>query len=103
MNGASEMSAQIIDLRTHRIGLGKFVPTPIPAMRDTRAEVADKVRGYCELLSLSPEQIGTCAAVAMVRLKNGAHVMNAVAAGKDRADRMFRARYVPRGGSDDAA
>jgi len=97
------MSAQIIDLRTHRIGLGKFVPTPIPAPHDTRAEAADKVRGYCELLSLSPEQIGTCAAVAMVRLKNGAHVMNAVAAGKDRADRMFRARYVPRGNGPEAA
>lgn len=97
------MSAQIIDIRTHRIGLGKFVPTPIPALHDTRAEVADKVRGYCELLSLSDEQTDKCAAVAMARLNNGAHVMNAVAAGKDRADRMFRARYVPRGGSDDAA
>lgn len=79
------MSAQIIQLDTHRVMLGRFVPTPIPAL--------NTVRGYCELLSLSAEQTGLCIAVAMQRLSNGGHPMNAIAAGKDRADRMFRASY----------
>lgn len=91
------MSAQVIDLRTHRVMLGRFVPTPIPALNAVRADVGGKVRGYCELLSLTAEQTGTCIAVAMQRLGNGAHPMNATAAGKDRADRMFRASYKPVG------
>lgn len=91
------MSAQIIQLDTHRVMLGRFVPTPVPALNAVRADVYSKVRGYCELLSLSPEQIGLCSAVAMQRFANGGDPKNAVAAGKDRADRMFRASYKPVG------
>lgn len=97
------MSAQVIDLRTHRVTIGRFVPTPIPALNTVRAEVDGKVRGYCELLSLSPEQTGLCIAVALQRLANDAHPMNAAAAGKDRADRIFRASFKPKGDGPEAA
>lgn len=97
------MSAQVIDLRTHRVVLGRFVPKPIPAMNAVRADVDGKVRGYCELLSLSAEQTGICIAVALQRLSNGAHQMNAAAAGKDRADRIFRASWKPKGDGPAAA
>jgi hypothetical protein len=82
------MSAQIIDIRTHRVA-------HIGAPRTLRSEVDREVRGYCELLGLSPQQTGLCVAVALQRFANGGAPKNAAAAGKDRADRIFRASPTP--------
>ena len=60
-----------------------------------RTQIDEQVRGYCELLSLTIEQTGLCSAVAVQRFANGAEPANAIAAGKDRADRIFRASYKP--------
>lgn len=85
------MSAQVIDIRTHRPALFPLTPT-LPTLR---TQIDNQVRGYCELLGLSIHDIGMCSAVAMQRFSNGADPRNAVAAGKDRADRIFRASYTP--------
>ena len=86
------MSATVIDLMTHRPHLFRVGAPTIPTIR---TQIDQQVRGYCELLSLSPEQIGLCSAVAMQRFANGGDPKNAAAAGKDRADRMFRATWTP--------
>lgn len=87
------MSAQVIELSTHRPQLYRV---GAPTISTLRTQIDQQVRGYCELLSLSPEQIGICSAVAMQRYANGGDVKNAACAGKDRADRMFRASYKPK-------
>jgi len=86
------MSATVIDLMTHRPHLYRVGTPTIPTIR---TQIDQQVRGYCELLSLSPEQIGLCSAAAMQRFANGGDPKNAVAAGKDRADRIFRASWTP--------
>lgn len=95
------MSAQVIDIRTHRPAT--FRINSAPPRHTVRMQIDEQVRGYCELLSLSIEQIGLCSAVALQRFSNGADPRNAVAAGKDRADRMFRAKYKPCGNGPEAA
>ena len=95
------MSAQVIDIRTHRPAT--FHINGAPPRHTVRTQIDQQVRGYCELLSLSPEQIGLCSAVAMQRFANGGDPKNAVAAGKDRADRIFRASWQPKGSGPRAA
>jgi hypothetical protein len=85
------MSAQVIDIRTHRPHLYSVGASTI------RLHIDQQVRGHCELLGLSPEQIGLCIAAALNRLNNGADPKNAVAAGKERADRIYRASLKPSG------
>lgn len=94
------MSAQVIDFSTHRPHLFRVGVPTIPTIR---TQIDQQVRGYCELLSLTPEQIGLCSAVAMQRFANGGDPKNAVAAGKDRADRIFRASWKPKGDGPRAA
>ncbi len=94
------MSAQVIDLQTHRSRIYRVGTPTIPTIR---TQIDQQVRGYCELLSLSPEQIGLCSAAAMQRFANGGDPKNAVAAGKDRADRIFRASWTPKGDGPRAA
>lgn len=97
------MSAQVIDLRTHRVMLGRFVPTPIPALNAVRADVDDKVRAYCKSLGLSLESTGTCIATALTRLGNCGQSANAIAAGKEHANRICRANSKPKGDGPNAA
>lgn len=85
------MSAQIIQLSSHRRALFR----PAPAHATLRKQIDEQVRGYCELLGLTLEQTGLCSAVAVQRFANGGDARNAVAAGKDRADRIFRAGWKP--------
>lgn len=87
------MSAQVIDIRTHRPAA--FHINGAPPRHAVRQQIDEQVRGYCELLSLTIEQTGLCSAVAVQRFANGAEPRNAIAAGKDRADRIFRASYKP--------
>lgn len=87
------MSAQVIDIRTHRAAT--YHVNGAPPRHTVRTQIDEQVRGYCELLGLTIEQIGLCSAVAVQRFANGAEPKNAIAAGKDRADRIFRASYRP--------
>lgn len=89
------MSAQVIDIRTHRPAM--FRVGAAPTIQTIRVEIDEQVRGYCELLGLSPQNTGLCSAVALQRFANGGEPKNAIAAGKDRADRIFRASYRPSG------
>lgn len=89
------MSAQVIDIRTHRPAT--FHINGAPPRHEVRQQIDEQVRGYCELLSLTLEQTGLCSAVAVQRFANGGDAKNAIAAGKDRADRIFRASYRPSG------
>lgn len=88
------MSAQVIDIQTHRPHMYRVGAPTIPTIR---TQIDQQVRGYCELLGLTIEQIGLCSAVALQRFGNGGEPRNAIAAGKDRADRIFRASYRPSG------
>lgn len=94
------MSAQVIDISTHRPAMYRVGAPTIPTIR---TQIDEQVRGYCELLSMTPEQIGLCSAVAMQRFSNGGDPKNSVAAGKDRADRIFRASWTPKGDGPRAA
>lgn len=85
------MSAKIIQLSSHPRALFR----PAPARTTLRKQIDEQVRGYCELLGLTLEQTGLCSAVAVQRFQNGGDPKNAVAAGKDRADRIFRAGWKP--------
>jgi len=87
------MSAQVIDIRTHRPAT--FHINGAPPRHAVRQQIDEQVRGYCELLGLTVEQTGLCSAVAVQRFANGGDAKNAIAAGKDRADRIFRASYKP--------
>ena len=87
------MSAQVIDIRTHRPAT--YTVNGAPPRHAVRQQIDEQVRGYCELLSLTLEQTGLCSAVAVQRFANGGDAKNAIAAGKDRADRIFRASYKP--------
>lgn len=87
------MSAQVIDIRTHRPPV--YHVNGAPPRHTVRTEIDQQVRGYCELLSLTIEQTGLCSAVAVQRFANGAEPRNAIAAGKERADRIFRASFKP--------
>ncbi len=87
------MSAQVIDIRTHRPAA--YHVNGAPPRHTVRTQIDQQVRGYCELLGLTIEQTGLCSAVAVQRFANGAEPANAIAAGKDRADRIFRASYKP--------
>lgn len=87
------MSAQVIDIRTHRPAT--FHINGAPPRHAVRQQIDEQVRGYCELLGLTIEQTGLCSAVAVQRFANGGDAKNAIAAGKDRADRIFRASYQP--------
>lgn len=87
------MSAQVIDIRTHRPAT--YHVNGAPPRHAVRQQIDEQVRGYCELLGLTLEQTGLCSAVAVQRFANGAEPKNAIAAGKDRADRIFRASYKP--------
>ena len=87
------MSAQVIDIRTHRPLT--YNVNGAPPRHTVRTQIDEQVRGYCELLGLTIEQTGLCSAVAVQRFANGAEPANAIAAGKDRADRIFRASYKP--------
>jgi len=89
------MSAQVIDIRTHR-PLTYHV-NGAPPRHAVRQQIDEQVRGYCEFLSLTIEQTDLCSDVAKQRFDNGAEPKNAIAAGKDRADRIFRASYRPSG------
>lgn len=94
------MSAVVIDFTTHRPHLYQVGAPTIPTIR---TQIDQQVRGYCELLSLTPEQVGLCIATAMQRFTNSGIEKNAVAAGKDRADRIFRASFSPKGDGPRAA
>ena len=87
------MSAQVIDIRTHRPMT--YHVNGAPPRHTVRTQIDEQVRGYCGLLGLSPTDIGMCSAVAVQRFANGGDPKNAIAAGKDRADRIFRASYRP--------
>lgn len=87
------MSAQVIDIRTHRPAA--YHINGAPPRHEVRQQIDEQVRGYCELLGLTVEQTGLCSAVAVQRFANGGDAKNAIAAGKDRADRIFRASYKP--------
>lgn len=87
------MSAQVIDIRTHRPAA--YHINGAPPRNAVRQQIDEQVRGYCELLSLTIEQTDLCSDVAKQRFDNGAEPKNAIAAGKDRADRIFRASYRP--------
>lgn len=87
------MSAQVIDIRTHRPAA--YHINGAPPRHTVRTQIDEQVRGYCELLSLTIEQTDLCSDVAKQRFDNGAEPKNAIAAGKDRADRIFRASYRP--------
>lgn len=89
------MSAQVIDIRTHRPLT--YNVNGAPPRHTVRTQIDEQVRGYCELLGLTVEQTGLCSAVAVQRFANGGDAKNAIAAGKDRADRIFRASYRPSG------
>lgn len=87
------MSAVIINLadyqRTRRAQpavdlLKKWIDTP--------------VRSYCNLLSLSIEETAICCAVARRRYADGTSEINAIRAGKDRADRIFHSKNNPPSG-----
>lgn len=85
------MSAVILNLADYRQQRRPVLASPT----QPRVDVAAEVRGYCELLGLTLEQTGLCSAVAVQRFQNGGDPKNAVAAGKDRADRIFRAGWKP--------
>lgn len=82
------MSAQVIDLSTHRPQMYRVGVPTIPAIR---VQIDQKVRAHCELLGLSIHDTGICSAVAMQRFANGGDPKNAEAAGKERANRIYRA------------
>lgn len=87
------MSAQVIDIRTHRPAA--YHINGAPPRHTVRTQIDQQVRGYCELLGLTIEQTGLCSAVAVQRFANGAEPKNAIAAGKERAKRI--ASYRPSG------
>lgn len=86
------MSAQVIDLRTHRPHMYRVGVPTIPAIR---TQIDQQVRGHCELLGLSLADTGLCSATAMQRFANGGDPKNAAAAGKEHANRIYRASGKP--------
>lgn len=83
------MSAVILNLADYRQQRSQVLASPAP-----RVDVAAEVRGYCELLSLDPQQTAICVSVALRRAQE-TDVRRAIGAGKDRADRIFQSTWQP--------
>lgn len=90
------MSAVILNLADYRQQRGQALAHPAP-----RIDVAAEVRGYCEWLSLDPQQTAICVSVALRRAQE-TDARRAISAGKDRADRIFQSTWRPPTGGDAA-
>jgi hypothetical protein len=82
------MSTTVVEIHRHH----RFVQVRQPTAQQQRQRVDMAVRSYAELLSMTVEQTGLAIAVALRRLQISSDEVRAIAAGKERVDRIFRAR-----------